>query len=110
MAMMRRPPATLPVKQTLATASFWISGGPMIWSSPVMMLSTPGGSAAAMRSTARTVASGALNGGFTITVLPASRANGSEAPRIANGQLNGRMMVTAPSGIRSTMVAENGLA
>ena len=108
-AMMRRPAPTLPVKQTLATASFWISGPPMVASSPVMMLSTPAGSAAAMRSTARTVASGALSGGLTITVLPASNASGNEAPRIASGQLNGRMIVTTPSGMRSTVVDENGV-
>jgi len=52
----------------------------------------------ATRCTTRAVASGAEGGGLTIAVLPASRACGSAAPRIAIGQLNGTMTVTTPSG------------
>ena len=61
----------------------------MFSSLPVTTFSTPGGSFSATRCTTRVVASGADGGGLTITVLPASSAWGSEAPRIAIGQLNG---------------------
>ena len=95
--MIRLPPPTEPVKQTLATSVFWIR--PAMFSSvPVTTLSTPGGSFSAMRCTTRVVARGAEGGGLTIAVLPASRAWGSAAPRIAIGQLNGTMTVTTPSG------------
>jgi hypothetical protein len=50
----------------------------MLASGPVTTLSTPGGSFSAMRCTTRAVASGAVSAGFTITVLPASSACGSE--------------------------------
>jgi hypothetical protein len=97
-AMIRLPPPGLPVKQTFFTRSSWMSAGPTSASVPVTTLSTPGGSSAATCCTVRTVASGQLGGGFTTTVLPASRAWGSEAARIASGQLNGTMIVTTPSG------------
>ena len=70
----------------------------MLASGPVTTFSTPGGSFSAMRCTTRAVASGAVSGGFTITVLPASSACGSAAPRMAMGQLKGTMIVTTPSG------------
>ena len=91
--MIRLPPLTLPVKQTLASRCSG-SGPTCSRRLPVTTLSTPGGSFSAMRCTTRVVASGAVGGGFTIAVLPASSACGSEAPRIAIGQLKGTMMVT----------------
>ena len=75
----------------------------MFASWPVTTFSTPGGSFSAMRCTTRAVASGADSGGFTMTVLPASSACGSEAPRIAIGQLKGTIMVTTPSGWYDTV-------
>ena len=95
--MIRLPPLTLPVKQTLATSGLSIRAA-MSASRPVTTLSTPGGSFSAIRCTTRVVASGAVGGGFTIAVLPASSACGSAAARIAIGQLNGTMTVTTPSG------------
>ena len=94
--MIRLPPFTDPVKQTFATSVFWMS--PVMFSSlPVTTLSTPGGSFSATRWMTRVVASGAEGGGLTIAVLPASSAWGSDAPRIAIGQLNGTITVTTPS-------------
>ncbi len=58
-----------------------------------------------MRCTTRVVARGAEGGGLTIAVLPASRACGSAAPRIAIGQLNGTITVTTPSGWYDTTVS-----
>ena len=46
----------------------------------------------------RTTDIGVVGGGFTTTVLPAMSAYGRLAPRIASGQLNGKMIVTTPSG------------
>ena len=97
------PPPTEPVKQTFAISGLRISAD-MLASGPVTTLSTPGGSCSAMRCTTRVVASGAVNGGFTMTVLPASSACGSDAPRIAIGQLKGTMMDTTPSGWYDTVV------
>ena len=97
------PPPTEPVKQTFAISGLRISAD-MLASGPVTTLSTPGGSCSAMRCTTRVVASGAVNGGFTMTVLPASSACGSDAPRIAIGQLKGTMMETTPSGWYDTVV------
>ncbi len=94
--MMRLPPPTEPVKQTLATSVFWMRPA-MFSSAPVTTLSTPGGSFSAMRCTTRAVARGAEGGGLTIAVFPASRAWGRAAPRIAIGQLKGTMTVTTPS-------------
>ena len=54
------------------------------------------------------MASGAVGGGFTTTVLPASSACGSAAARIASGQLNGTMIVTTPSGRCATSVRYGG--
>ena len=98
------PPFTEPVKQTLATSELRISAL-MLASTPVTTFSTPGGSCLAMRSTIRVVASGAVRGGFTMTVLPASSACGRAAPRMATGQLNGTMIVTTPSGWYATVVS-----
>jgi hypothetical protein len=95
--MIRLPPFTLPVKQTFATSGFWIRPA-MFSSRPLITLSTPGGSFSATRCTSRAIASGVVGGTFTIAVLPASSACGSEAPRIAIGQLNGTITVTTPSG------------
>ena len=53
----------------------------------------------------RVVARGAVRGGFTMTVLPASSACGRAAPRMATGQLNGTMIVTTPSGWYATVVS-----
>ena len=93
--MIRLPPLTEPVKQTFAMSGFWMSA-PMFSSLPVTTFSTPAGSFSATRCTSRVVASGAEGGGFTITVLPASRAWGRAAARIAIGQLKGTMIVTTP--------------
>ena len=82
------------MKHTFATSVM----SPVMFSSlPVTTLSTPGGSFSATRWMTRVVASGAEGGGLTIAVLPASSACGSEAPRIAIGQLNGTITVTTPS-------------
>jgi hypothetical protein len=97
-ARIRLPPAGLPVKHTFLTRSSPISGAPISASAPVTTLTTPGGRSAATRWTVRTVASGAVGGGLTTTVLPATSACGSEAARMASGQLKGTMMVTTPSG------------
>ena len=102
--MILLPPPTEPVKQTFAMSVFRISAD-MLASLPVTTLSTPGGSFSAIRCTTRVVASGADNGGLTIAVLPASSACGSDAPRIAIGQLKGTMMVTTPSGWYDTVVS-----
>ena len=88
----------LPVKQTFLTRSSDTSTEPISASAPVTTLSTPGGRCCATSWAVRTVASGAVGGGLTTTVLPASSAWGSEAARIASGQLNGTMIVTTPSG------------
>jgi hypothetical protein len=96
-SIIRLPPLTLPVKHTLATSASWIRPA-MASSRPVTTFSTPGGSFSATRCTTRVVASGAEGGGLTMAVLPASRACGRAAPRIAIGQLNGTMTVTTPSG------------
>lgn len=96
MAMIRLPPATDPVKQTFATLGLSMSAA-MFSSGPVTTLSTPAGTFSATRWT-RVVASGADGGGLTITVLPASKAWGRAAPRMAIGQLNGTMIETTPSG------------
>ena len=45
----------------------------------------------------RTTDIGVVGGGLTTTVLPAMSAYGRLAPRIASGQLNGKMIVTTPS-------------
>ena len=50
------------------------------------------------------VARGALAGALTMTEFPASKAWGSDAARIASGQLNGTMMVTGPTGRLCTTV------
>lgn len=87
--MIRRPPPTLPVKQTCLTRGSPTTTGPRISSAPVTTFSTPGGRA---RTRCRSVSandSGAVGGGFTITVLPAISAYGRLAARIASGQLNG---------------------
>ena len=97
-AMIRFPPPGLPVKQTFFTRSSWISASPISASAPVTTFSTPGGSACATSVTVRVVARGAVGGGLTTTVLPASRACGRAAARMASGQLNGTMIVTTPSG------------
>src|SRR3954465_13420344 len=96
--MIRLPAPTLPVKPTLRTRGSWISTGPSTASCPETTLSTPGGSSAAISSTAGTNDSGVVGGASTPTVLPATSAWGSEAARIANGQLNGTMRLTTPSG------------
>ena len=74
MAMMRLPPRTEPVKQTLATSVLDTRASPISASSPVTTFRTPAGSLSAMRWTARVVASGQDGGGLTTTVFPAIRA------------------------------------
>ena len=96
-SMIRLPPLTLPVKQTFATSGLSIRPAISL-SRPVTTLSTPGGSFSATRCTRRVVASGVDGGGLTMAVLPASRAWGSAAARIAIGQLNGTITVTTPIG------------
>ena len=56
----------------------------------------------------RTNASGVVGGALTTVVLPATSACGSEAPRIASGQLNGTMIETTPSGSRAIVVRSGG--
>ena len=73
-AMIRLPPATLPVKQTLRTRRSPTSVSPISASAPVTTLSTPGGKERATSVTVRAAASGAVGGGFTTTVLPATSA------------------------------------
>ena len=50
---------------------------------------------------------GVVGGGFTTTVLPAISAYGRDAARMASGQLNGKMIVTTPTG-RWAIVVVNG--
>src|SRR5699024_4811204 len=54
------------------------------------------------------MASGAEGGGLTTTVLPAISAYGSDAPRMATGQLNGTIMVTTLIGLCDTRVSIGG--
>ena len=96
--MMALPPPTLPVKHTCFTRGSPITTGPITASAPVTTLRTPGGSARAMWRNVRTTDIGVVGGGLTTTVLPAMRAYGRLAPRIARGQLNGKMIVTTPTG------------
>src|SRR4051794_41795402 len=96
--MIRLPAPTLPVKPALRTRGSWMSTGPSTASGPETTLSTPAGSSAAISATVRTNDSGVVGGALTTTVLPATSACGSEAARIANGQLNGTIRVTTPSG------------
>jgi hypothetical protein len=91
------PPPTEPVKQTFAMSGLRINAD-ILASGPVTTFSTPGGSWSARRCTTRVVASGAVTGGFTMTLLPASSACGNEAPRMAMGQLKGTMIDTTPNG------------
>src|SRR3954454_18944545 len=107
-AMIRLPAPTLPVKPTLRTRGSWTTTGPSTASCPETTLSTPGGSSAAISSTVRPNDSGVVGGALTTTVLPATSACGSEAARIANGQLNGTMRLTTPSGRCVTRVLYGG--
>ncbi len=108
MAMIRLPAPTLPVKPTLRTRGSWISTGPSTASAPETTLSTPGGSCVAMCSTVRTNDSGVVGGALTTTVLPATSAWGSDAARIASGQLKGTISETTPSGSRLICVRNGG--
>ena len=87
--MIRLPPPTLPVKQTCLTRGSPTTIGPTTSSAPVTTLSTPGGSLGTRCRSVRTDDSGVVGGGFTITALPAISAAGSDAARMASGQLNG---------------------
>ena len=58
----------------------------------------------------RTTDIGVVGGGLTTTVLPAMSAYGRLAPRIASGQLNGKMIVTTPSGTWAIVVVNGGPA
>src|SRR5699024_4848496 len=108
MLMILLPPFIEPVKHTLATSSFATSAAPISASSPVTTFSTPAGRCFAIRCTARVVASGAEGGGLTTTVLPAISAYGSEAPRMATGQLNGTIIVTTPICLCDISVSDGG--
>ena len=107
-AMIRLPAPTLPVKPTLRTRGSWMRTGPSVASCPETTLSTPGGSSAAISATVRTNDSGVVGGALTTTVLPATSACGSEAARMASGQLNGTIRLTTPSGTCVTRVLYGG--
>ena len=106
--MIRFPPPTLPVKHDLAHARVADEHRPQHGVVAGDDVDTPGGSSAAISATVRTNDSGVVGGALTTTVLPATSACGSDAARIASGQLNGTIRLTTPSGRWETCVRNGG--
>ncbi len=98
-AMILRPAAFEPVKQTLRTASWVTKRWPILDPSPGTTWKTPSGIPASRASSPRRIAvSGVRLAGFKTTVLPAASAGPSPQPAMGMGKFQGTMMPTTPSG------------
>ena len=102
------PTPTLPVKLIAAASGCVSMASPISEASPVMRLTTPGGSISAIIATVCAGAMADCCGSLMTTVLPASSACGSLAPRIDSGQFHGTMSSATPRGLRAMTVSNGG--
>ena len=102
-AMSFLPTAVEPVKVTLRTRGLEVSSPPIAAASPVMMLSTPGGTPARSASTAAASAEkGVWPAGLHTSVQPAASAGPALRVIMASGKFHGVIAATTPTGWRST--------
>ena len=102
-AATRCPVGVEPVKATLRTSGWPTSASPAIGPVPGTTLSTPGGTPAAARISAkRNVVKGVVSAGLATTVLPHSSAGPSLLLSSVVGKFHGTIAATTPSGRRRT--------
>ena len=104
-AMMARPVAVDPVKETMSTRGSEVSRAATSLDRGVTTLSTPAGMS--VRSATRRPSSAATHGvsgaGFSTTVQPAARAGPILARLIWVGTFHGEIAATTPTGSRRTV-------
>ena len=97
---MMRPTSVDPVKAILSTSGCATSAAP-VRPSPVMMLTTPGGSPASSHSSAKRSAVREVNSaGLSTTVFPIASAGAIFHASISSGKFQGMICPTTPTGTR----------
>ncbi len=95
---MMRPTSVEPVKAILSTSG-WLTSAAPVRPSPVMMLTTPGGSPTSAHSSAKASAvSGVNSAGLSTTVLPQAIAGAIFHASISSGKFHGMTWPTTPTG------------
>jgi hypothetical protein len=108
-AMMRSPVGVEPVNATLRVSGCVTSASPASGPVPVTTLSTPGGSPASVRISARrSVVNGVVSAGLATTALPHTSAGPSLFESSVVGKFHGTIAATTPSGRRSTRPSTPG--
>jgi hypothetical protein len=98
---MTLPVSAPPVKTILLTPGWRTKAPPAVCPRPVTTLNTPGGNPASYTSLANSnVEAEVCSEGFTTTVLPAANAAAKLKLRMSNGEFQGVMMPTTPTGSR----------
>jgi hypothetical protein len=98
---MTLPVSAPPVKTILLTPGWRTNAPPAVFPNPVTTLNTPGGNPAACTSLANSkVEAEVCSEGFTTTVFPVANAAARLKLRISNGEFQGVMMPTTPTGSR----------
>ncbi len=94
-----RPPASAPVKATLATLRCATSGTPTCSPKPVTTFSTPGGKPTSSNTRASAMDEAEVDSdGLSTTVLPAASAGASFHVASMSGEFHGVMAAITPSG------------
>ncbi len=97
----RRPVAVEPVNATLSTPGWPASASPVDRSQPVTTFTTPAGSPASYRTSAKaTVEADACSDGLTTQVLPAASSGASFQVSSIRGEFHGVIAATTPTGAR----------
>ncbi|MCY1301493.1 hypothetical protein D9M70_511070 [compost metagenome] len=84
-AMIREPVATEPVRETMRTFGWVVSGSPTLGPRPKTMFTTPAGKSSLINSASFSAVSGVCSEGLSTTVLPAARAGPSFQAAIISG-------------------------